>query len=259
MKSSTDTAAVRTGDPDTGDKDAERDEVVDNPTEEPEELTENSDVTVEDAAADETPTDDSADPESDDEPPDAEEGAAEKSAKPARWWKRKSRVGSDSRDDGGRRTSLRRWLAAAVLVLVLAGAGYEGWLLYQQHQKDVAAAQALEAAQKFTLALTTIDPNAIDKNFAEVIDGATGEFKDMYTQSTEQLRQLLIENKAVAHGTVIEAAVKSATKNKVVVVLFIDQSVSNAAVPQPQLDRSRITMTMEKVDGRWLASKLEMP
>ncbi|PQM46066.1 hypothetical protein C1Y40_03774 [Mycobacterium talmoniae] len=106
MKSSTDTAAVRTGDPDTGDKDAERDEVVDNPTEEPEELTENSDVTVEDAAADETPTDDSADPESDDEPPDAEEGAAEKSAKPARWWKRKSRVGSDSRDDGGRRTSL---------------------------------------------------------------------------------------------------------------------------------------------------------
>ncbi|WP_370484489.1 Mce protein [Mycobacterium sp. pUA109] len=219
---------------------------------------------MEDAAEGETPTRDSADdddddPEPDDEPQEGDESAAEKSGKPTRWWKRKSRAGSGSGDDSGRRNSLRRWLAAAVLVLVLAGAGYEGWLLYQQHQKDVAAAQALEAAQKFTLALTTIDPNAIDKNFAEVLDGATGEFKDMYTQSSEQLRQLLIENKAVAHGTVIEAAVKSATKNKVVVMLFIDQSVSNAAAPQPQLDRSRITMTMEKVNGRWLASKLEMP
>ena len=43
------------------------------------------------------------------------------------------------------------------------------------------------------------------------------------------------------------------------VVLFIDQSVSNGAAPAPQVDRSRVTMTMEKVDGRRLASKVELP
>lgn len=154
---------------------------------------------------------------------------------------------------------MRRWVAAAVLIPALTGAGWEGWLLFGHHQQAAAAAQALEAATKYTIALTSVDPNAIDRNFAEVIDGATGEFKHMYTESSEQLRQLLIDNKATAHGTVIEAAVSSATKNKVEVVLFVDQSVSNKSSPAPQIDRSRLVMTMEKVGGRWLASDVAMP
>lgn len=153
----------------------------------------------------------------------------------------------------------RRWVAAAVLALGLIGAAYEGWLLFAHHQRTVAAAQALEAAEKYTLALTSVDPTAIDKNFAEILDGATGEFKDVYSASSEQLRQLLIDNKASAHGTVIDSAVKSATKNKVEVLLFVDQSVSNKTAPQAQIDRSRIVITMEKVNGRWLAAKVEMP
>ncbi|MEB3032996.1 Mce protein [Mycolicibacter sp. MYC340] len=176
--------------------------------------------------------------ESDDSPsePAAEEAAPSRPARP-RW----------------------QWIAAAVLALGLIGAAVEGWLLYAHHQRAVAAAQALDAAERYTLVLTGVDPASVDKNFAEVLDGATGEFKDMYSASAEQLRQLLIDNKATAHGTVIDAAVKSATKNKVEVLLFVDQSVSNKVAPQPKIDRSRIVMTMEKVDGRWLAAKVDMP
>lgn len=158
-----------------------------------------------------------------------------------------------------RRIKLVRAIAAGILAAVLATAGYEGWLLFEQHQKDVAAAQALDAAKKYILALTSVDTNAIDKNFAEVLDGSTGEFKDMYTKSSAQLRQTLIDNKGAAHGNVVDAAVRSATEDKVEVVLFVDQSVSNGAAPAPQLDRSRVKITMEKVDGRWLASKVELP
>jgi Mce-associated membrane protein len=158
-----------------------------------------------------------------------------------------------------RRIKAVRWVAAGVLAATLTGAGSEGWLLFQHHQTDVAAAQALDAAKKYVLTLTSVDMNAIDKNFTDVLDGSTGEFKDMYTKSTAQLRQTLIDNKAAAHGSVIEAAVQSATNDRVEVVLFVDQSVSNAADPAPQLDRSRVKMTMEKVDGRWLASKVELP
>lgn len=153
----------------------------------------------------------------------------------------------------------RRWIAAAVLALGLIAAAYEGWLLFAHHQRTVAAQQALEAATSYTLVLTSVDPAAIDQNFAEILDGATGEFKDVYSASSEQLRQLLIDNKATAHGTVIDSAVKSASKNRVEVLLFVDQGVSNKAAPQIQIDRSRIVMTMEKVNGRWLASQVEMP
>jgi Mce-associated membrane protein len=151
------------------------------------------------------------------------------------------------------------WVAAVAVGIVVAVASWEGWLLYQQHQKDVAAEQALDAATKYAVVLTSIDTNALDQNFTEVLDGSTGEFKDMYAKSSTQLRQLLVDNEAAAHGVVIDAAVKSVTTDKVEVLLFVDQSVSNLAVPDPRIDRSRIKMTMEKVDGRWLASKVELP
>jgi Mce-associated membrane protein len=171
-------------------------------------------------------------------------------------------LASSIKDDEVRQPWTRRalrWVAAVAVAAVVAVAGWLGWLVYQQHQKDVAAEQALDAATKYAVVLTSIDTNALDQNFTEVLDGSTGEFKDMYAKSSTQLRQLLVDNKAAAHGTVIDAAVKSATKDKVEVLLFVDQSVSNLAVPDPRIDRSRIKMTMEKVDGRWLASKVELP
>lgn len=205
-----------------------------------------------DAASDATETG-AVNAEPDEAEPDEDVDDSEnQSIDPAQWGK--DRAGANRWWAG----SAVRWTAALVLAAVLAVAGYEGWVLFQQRQDRIASAQALEAAQKYALALTNIDPNSIDENFADVLDGATGEFKDMYTASSAQLRQALIDNKAAAQGTVIEAAVKSAAENKVEVVLFVDQSVRNAVAPEPQLDRSRVTMTMEKVDGRWLAAKVDL-
>lgn len=152
-----------------------------------------------------------------------------------------------------------RWAAAITFVAVLVGAGYEGWLLLQQHRKDVVAAQALDAAQKYVVTLTTTDPNAIDQNFTDILGGATGEFRDTYTKASSRLRKMLIDNKVATQGTVIDSAVKSATTNKVVVLLFVKQSVTNSTSPDPRTDLTAVTMTMEKVNGRWLASKVVLP
>ncbi|AWT52134.1 hypothetical protein D806_011450 [Mycolicibacterium smegmatis MKD8] len=151
-------------------------------------------------------------------------------------------------------------VAAGILVAaLLGGGGFVGWQLWQTKQVIAAGNQAKDAAVNYAQVLTSIDSNKVDENFDQVLAGATGEFKDMYSQSSMQLRQLLIENKATAHGVVVESAVQSATKNKAVVLLFVDQSVQNTAVPDPRIDRSRIKMTMEKVDGQWKASKVELP
>jgi Mce-associated membrane protein len=152
----------------------------------------------------------------------------------------------------------RRWIGLLLLSATLIAAGCEGWLLLQKHRTAVAATQALDAAQAFMRGLTTIDENRIDQNFTDVTNGATGEFKNMYTAASAELRRALIENHAAAQGTVIDAAVQSATVDKVEVILFVDQSVRNSAFPAPQLDRSRVTITMQHVDGRWLASKVDL-
>jgi Mce-associated membrane protein len=144
-------------------------------------------------------------------------------------------------------------------VAALAGAGFFGWQFWQQHQLDQAREGAQRSAVSYAQVLTSVDSNNVDDNFKQVLDGATGEFKDMYSKSSVELRQLLIENKASAHGVVVESAVQEASKDWAVVLLFIDQSVANTKLPDPRIDRSRMKMTLEKVDGSWRASKVELP
>jgi Mce-associated membrane protein len=156
------------------------------------------------------------------------------------------------------RQYLRRSALPALLVASLAVSGYLGWRQWQDHQVKAAAEQAQQAAIAYAQVLTSIDSNKVDDNFKQVLDGATGEFKDMYTQSSVKLRQLLIDNKATAHGVVVDSAIQSESTDRVVVLLFIDQTVTNTAAPDPRIDRSRIKMTMEKVDGRWRASKVQL-
>lgn len=153
---------------------------------------------------------------------------------------------------------LRRSIMPLLLVASLAVSGFLGWRQWQDHQVKVAGEQAQQAAIAYAQVLTSIDSNKVDENFRQVLDGATGEFKDMYTQSSVKLRQLLIDNKATAHGVVVDSAIQSESTNKVVVLVFIDQTVTNTAAPDPRIDRSRIKMTMEKVDGRWRASKVQL-
>ncbi len=159
-----------------------------------------------------------------------------------------------------RRTfNIRQIAVALVIAGLLAATGVLGWMVFQQRQLNEARDEAQRAAVSYAQVLTSIDSAKVDDNFKQVLDGATGEFKDMYSQSSVELRQLLVENKATAHGVVIESAVQSASKDKAVVLLFVDQSVSNTKLPDPRIDRSRMKMTMEKVDGQWRASKVELP
>ena len=154
---------------------------------------------------------------------------------------------------------VRRGLLWALIVGLLGASGFLGWQVWQQREIAAASRDAQPAAVHYAQVLTSIDSNTVDQNFAEVLNGATGEFKDMYSQSSAQLRQLLVDNKATARGVVIDSAVKSASKNQVVVLMFVDQTVANKAAPDPRIDRSRVKMTMDKVDGAWLASKVELP
>jgi len=169
--------------------------------------------------------------------------------------------GTGEDNQTGARRPRRRVLALLVGVVVAAALGFSafvGWQLKQLDDTAAAGRAALEAARNYAVTLTTLDFKNIDKNYQQVLDGATGEFKDQYSQGATQLRQVLIDNNATGKGIVIDAAVKSATTTKAEVLLFVDQSITNAVNPSPRIDRNRILMTMELVDNHWLASQVEI-
>ena len=147
---------------------------------------------------------------------------------------------------------------ALIFILALSTSGYLGWKVKQRNDIDHASQAALAAAQAFTVNLTSIDTSKVDQNFNDVVNASTGEFKDAYTQSATQLRQILIDNKALSKGTVIDSAVKAASKDKADVILFVDQWITNSVDPKPRLDRSRVALTMKLVDGKWLAEKVDL-
>ncbi|MGY1994680.1 tetratricopeptide repeat protein [Mycolicibacterium fortuitum] len=175
-----------------------------------------------------------------------------------------SGVGDSSNEKAGRssRGSWRKYVRVATALTFVAAVGaasFLGWKLWQQHELTTAGESAEEAAIAYAQLLTSIDSNDVDANFNAVLNGATGDFKDMYTKSSVQLRQLLIDNKATGHGSVIDSAVQSKSTDEVVVLLMVDQTVSNTARPDPRVDRTRMKITMRKIDNRWLASKVELP
>ncbi|MEE3753132.1 DUF3329 domain-containing protein [Mycobacterium intracellulare] len=224
------------------------------------EVTEQDDPPENEAVPDDVETPDKKTQLDTDEPSEASANEADEDCEPDDSDESRE-ADSEAPTPSRRRRWVRRVLAAAaglLFVTALGSSGFLGWQLKGQHDTDAAGRAALAVAQRYAVVLTSIDTNGIDQNFTQVLDGATGEFKDMYSQSASQLRRLLIDNKAMAKGIVVDSAIKSATKTKVEVLLFIDQSITNSVNPEPRIDRNRVAMTMELIDNHWLASKVDI-
>ena len=182
---------------------------------------------------------------------DEEVEEVEAEAEPAREKKAPRRV----------RLSVPVAFGLSVLLVAAIGAAVTfGLLLKAKSDTDAAASEALNTARSFAVTLTTYDYNNLDKNFADVLDGATGDFKNEYTGGSSTLRQLLQQAKATSRGTVLDAGVKSASTDRVEIVLVANQVVTNAAIKEGEtrVDRSRFLMVMENHDGRWLVSSVRM-
>lgn len=152
--------------------------------------------------------------------------------------------------------------AALGAIAVLAGSGYQSWLLYQQHRSDVAARQACDAATSYAELLTTAGPGTVDRQITELLDRSTGAFHDRYAKQGSDLRAMLITNQVTTSGTVVDSAVKSADAANATVLLFVEQTFTSAALqhtPSGALaevppDITAMAITVRKDSGRWLVS-----
>lgn len=162
--------------------------------------------------------------------------------------------------DGGtaRPRTGRATVGVAVVVLLAVAAAVLGFLLLQEHRQDDLRRSAAEEASRLVVQLATYDHADVDANLDAVSAEATPGFADRYREVSDGLRDLLASGEGTSTGTVSHSAVESIEGDTAVVLVFLDQEVTNVTVPEGRVDASRMVVTLVRDDDRWLLDGAEL-
>lgn len=157
--------------------------------------------------------------------------------------------------------SRKRTLALSVpLILAVA---LTAWL-YQFQYRPVIATDAhvadivTSAAREGTVALLSYAPGTLQSDFDRARLHLTGEFLDYYNQfTTEVVTPAATEKKVQTEAKVMRSAVAELRPNSAKVLVFIDQSTSSTAKPDPAVTASSVLVSLEKRADKWLISAFD--
>jgi Mce-associated membrane protein len=158
---------------------------------------------------------------------------------------------------------LANWRPIVLTALVVASVGLAAGLFFFQYRPDrqiddAAADQAVRAASDGAVALLSYSSDSLDRDVANATPHLTGDFLDYYNKFTSEVvapavRQKHLTQKAV----VVRAAVSQLHPQSAVVLVYVDETTTSAEKKDPLKTPSIVRVTLSKVDGSWLISKLD--
>jgi Mce-associated membrane protein len=168
------------------------------------------------------------------------------------------------------RRSLTVGIAAVVAAALIVALAYSLW-----HTRTVDAengrlsaqsklgASALTAATTYGGYLSSYDYKTLhsaNSAWTQVENNATASFKKDFTSTSGSLGNLLTQYNATATGKVVAAGIQSVSSTRAVVLLFIDQTVTNTVQkPNSVTQPLRVQLTMVRQSGKWLIDNLQVP
>lgn len=165
-----------------------------------------------------------------------------------------------SAPDGERRTGRPRRLLTvwAVVIVVLAiGVGVVFVQAQQYRADEQGRGEALKAAKKNLSEVLSYSFRTIDDDVSRAKEHLTGKFADDFSQFADKLivpnaksNQITTDVEVVANSSV------DVQDDRVVALLFVNQTTNQKGAKEPRIDGSRIRLTMERIDDRWLISEL---
>jgi Mce-associated membrane protein len=226
--------------PDTGDSDSTKEkETTAVPSTTGTELTETEGVDLADSA--ELGDEPKVDELQADESEAAAVESAKKPAKPGISWSRVLAYGV---------------LPTLALILAL-GAGFLKWQESSVREANQARIESVAAAKDSTIRLLSYKPDTVEKDLTSARDLLTGDFRDSYTQLTNDVVIPGSKEKQIsAVASVPAVASVSADPKHAVVLVFVNQSVIVGA-DAPTSTASSVQVTLDKVGDRWLISKFD--
>ncbi|MDL4820909.1 hypothetical protein [Actinomadura opuntiae] len=255
----------------------------------PESVPEDDDPAADESAADEAPADDALKTEAEedtdeaeDEPDDALETEADEAedededgelededdepadeAKPRTTKKALAFKRAAKTDEPRRRVGTGRFTLLAVMTVLFLALGTAATVLilkdHKQNAIDDARRDGLWAASKAAQELSSYDYRTIDADTKAAAAMTTGKLHDDYVKQLPSFKAQATAQQLVGTTTVMKTGAISASPDKVVVLVYADRSSATKNDKTPQLPESlRLKMTMVKVDGKWLAQKVDV-
>ncbi|MEU6084196.1 hypothetical protein [Streptomyces sp. NPDC047108] len=165
-----------------------------------------------------------------------------------------------------RRSALLSGGLALFAVAALIATAVLGWEYRDAGRTDSARTEALAAARKAAPEILSYDYRHLERDFAAAKSHLTGPFREKYGKTTKSVvaptakRYHGVVKATVAtpsSGDAPAASVVSASPDKVVVLLFMNQVTNSTQVSGPRLDLNRVRMTLQQADGGWKVSAVD--
>jgi len=151
-------------------------------------------------------------------------------------------------------------LLAALLVITLIAVAALSLVAFRIRAGDrveTARDQATAAAQSDAVSILSYDYRHLDRDFAAARKTLTGSFARDYRATTSQMvRPGAAQYHVVVKAEVAASSVVSATADRVVVLLFVNQTTTSTRLAGPRVDLNRVRLTLVKVGGSWLVSNV---
>lgn len=151
-------------------------------------------------------------------------------------------------------------LGALAVVVVLLGV-LSGFIYQRQHDYDAAEQRrhvVLNTAKKQVEALLSYRPGTVEQELRTERQALTGEFRDTYSLLVKRFVVPLAKKRQITSKTeIVAASVTSAEPGRAEVLLFVERRISTAGATNPQRSVEGVTVTLVRVNGRWLISALD--
>lgn len=138
------------------------------------------------------------------------------------------------------------------VLIVTVVAAWLKWHVAEARNAEAAATAAVQAATEGTEALLSYETDTVGEELVAARTRLTGDFRDAFTALTDDVVIPGAREKRISSAvTVTAASVVSTTDSHAEVLVFVSQSTVVGDDPATQT-ASSITVTLDKVDGRWL-------
>ncbi|MEV6389734.1 h domain protein [Nocardia xishanensis] len=144
-------------------------------------------------------------------------------------------------------------LAGVLTAVSLVVTSYFGYRYWDQERGEKARTEVVDVASRSVAAMFTYDYNTVDKELPKAADALSPEFREDYLKLINQaIAPGAKEKQLTVNATTQAGGVVEASSDRAVVLLFLNQVTTSKENAQGTTTGSRVRVTLEREDSRWL-------